>query len=1046
MFIVVFSYENNDIFCPTISLLRIPMKSVRNACSLQPKALEISVADQIEQLDEIIRDTNVAEYFAKTFITGGMRDLLEKGIARLAGKSNNSIFHLKQAMGGGKTHLMVGFGLLAKNLEDRARLIGDIPHQGSFGRVKIAAFNGRNRPPHYLWGEIAAQLGREALFRQFWESGTKAPDEQAWLDLFEGDEPILVLLDEMPPYFQYYATQPLGHGTVADVVTNAFAGMLTAAQKKKNVCIVVSDLSAAYETGGKLIQRALDDAKQELGRAEVGITPVNLESDEIYQILRKRLFSQLPDKNEIAEIASTYAGRLSEAAKARSVDRGADALANDIESTYPFHPSFKSIVALFKDNEKFKQTRGLMELVSRLLKSVWNSPEEIYLIGAQHFDLNLPEVREKLTEISDMRDVIARDLWDSGQSAHAQVIDLSAGTSYAKQVGVLLLTSSLSTSVNAVKGLTELEMLECLISPNHQASHFRPAFEALLKSAWYLHKTQEGRHYFSHAENLTKKLENYAEKAPQPKVDELIRNRLHEMYRPGTREAFDKVLPLPEIDEAEASIKSVRSLLIISPDGKTPPEAVARFFESQTNKNNVLVLTGDRSSMADLDRAARHVYAVAKADAEINAQHPQRSELDDKKTQYDQDFQSTVLNVFDKVLFPGKQGSTDILRSKVLDGTYPSGEPYNGERQIIKTLASDPIKLYTDVAANFDALKARAEQLLFGNQDDVRRTDLLDKSRQATQMPWLPAKGFDLLIQEALQRGVWEDLGNGYLTKKPRPKTTKVLVQIESQPDDTGTCRLRLESQHAGNAPRIHYAEDGPVSEQSPVLSDNMLVTKALRVQFLAVDPSGKNQTGHPTTWTNELTLRNFLHEKERTVELFVAPRGSIRYTLDGTEAREGTPYTGPIPIGKGQVDILVYAECEGLEAKRSFKFAAAGSDEVLLVKEDPAIYKVNTPRKLDSSTKAHDGIRLAKEKGITFQHVTLTLGTAPQVVQLALGDIKVDAEFIEKTLAHLQGLLDPDAPLVLGFKQANTPTGHDLEQFAKALGIELRNEDIIQS
>ena len=57
--------------------------------------------------------------------------------------------------------------------------------------------------------------------------------------------------------------------------------MLTAAQKKKNVCIVVSDLEAAYDTGGKLIQRALDDATQELGRAEVSITPVNLESNEI---------------------------------------------------------------------------------------------------------------------------------------------------------------------------------------------------------------------------------------------------------------------------------------------------------------------------------------------------------------------------------------------------------------------------------------------------------------------------------------------------------------------------------------------------------------------------------------------------------------------------------------------------------------------------------------------------------------------------------------------------------------------------------------------
>lgn len=1020
------------------------MKSVRNACTLQPNALEITVGDQIEQLDEIIRETDSAQYFEKTFITGGMRDLLEKGVARLAGKSNNSIFHLKQAMGGGKTHLMVGFGLLAKNAGDRTKLIGDIPHQDGFGNAKIAAFNGRNRPAHYFWGEVASQLGKASVFRQFSESGTKAPDEKAWLDLFDGDEPILILLDEMPPYFQYYATQSLGQGTVADVITNAFGGMLTAAQKKKNVCVVVSDLSAAYDTGGKLIQRALDDAKQEIGRAEVPITPVNLESDEIYQILRKRLFAKLPDANEIADIASVYGSRLSEAARARTVERGADALANEIESTYPFHPSFRSIVALFKDNEKFKQTRGLMELVSRLLKSVWNTPEDVYLIGAQHFDLALPEVREKLTEISAMRDVIARDLWDSGQSAHAQMIDVAAGSSYARQVGVLLLTSSLSTAVDGVKGLTEPELLECLIDPNRKASDFRPAFEALQKAAWYLHKTKEGRHYFSHAENLTKKLETYAEKAPQPKVDELIRTRLNEMYRPVTREAYEKVLPLPEIDEAEASIKSSRSLLIISPDGKTPPEAVARFFDSQVNKNNVLVLTGDRSSMADLDKAARHVYAVAKADAEIKTDHPQRAELDDKKTQYDQDFQSTVLNVFDKLLFPGRQGTTDLLRSKVLDATYASNEPYNGEKQVIKTLTSDPIKLYTDVAANFDALRARAEQLLFGNQDDVRKTDLIDKSRQATQMPWLPAKGFDQFITMAFGRG-WEDLGNGYITKKPRPQNTKVMVTVDSNPDDTGTCRLRLESQHAGTAPRIHYAEDGPVSEQSPVLKDNALTTKALRVQFLAVDPSGTNQTGPPTTWKNDLTLRNRLDEEARTVELFVAPRGSIRYTTDGTEPREGTPYTGPIPIGKDKVDMLVFAECEGLEAKRTFKFPAADSSDLCIVKDAPATTRSPTHRKLDSSAKAHEGLRLAKEKGITFQNVTLILGSAPKVIQLALTGIQLDAEFIERVLTQLQPLLEPDAPLVLGFKQLNTPSGHDLEQFAKALGIELTNEEIYQ-
>ena len=568
------------------------MKTVRNACRLQPNALDINVGDQIERLDQIIQDTDGQEYFKKTFITDGMKALLSKGIARLAGKTNDSVFHLKQAMGGGKTHLMVGFGLLAKNPSLREERIGSMPYQSGFGSAKIAAFNGRNNPHTYFWGEIARQLSRENVFQEFWESGAKAPDEQSWLSLFEGEDPILILLDELPPYFHYYSTQVLGHGTVADVVTRAFSNMLTAAQKKKNVCIVVSDLTAAYDTGGKLIQRALNDATQELGRAEVSITPVNLESNEIYEILRKRLFTALPDKSQISDIASVYASRLAEAAKARTVERSAEALANDIESTYPFHPSFKSIVALFKENEKFKQTRGLMELVSRLLKSVWESSEDVYLIGAQHFDLSIHDVREKLAEISQMRDVIARDLWDSTNSAHAQIIDINSGNDSAKQVGTLLLTASLSTAVNSVRGLTEKELLECLIDPNHQGSGFRNAFMELQKSAWYLHQTQEGRTYFSHQENLTKKLQVYADKAPQNKVDDLIRHRLDQMYAPVTKEAYEKVLPLPEMDDASASLKTMRTLLIIEPDGKIPPRSVCPFFQG----------SGEQKQPSDPDR------------------------------------------------------------------------------------------------------------------------------------------------------------------------------------------------------------------------------------------------------------------------------------------------------------------------------------------------------------------------------------------------------------------------------------------------------------
>ncbi|MCS6889909.1 MAG: ATP-binding protein, partial [Chloroflexus sp.] len=218
------------------------------------------------------------------------------------GASSQAVFHLRQAMGGGKTHLLVGFGLLAKHRSLRERHFPNITHVRDFDDAAIAAFNGRNNPNHFFWGEIAAQLGKADLFRSFWAEGPRAPGESDWLHLFEGDRPTLILLDEMPPYFHYYAAQPVGGGTVADIAVRAFANLLTAAGKKKNVCVVVSDLTAAYDTGSRLINRALADACAELGRQERNITPVDLAANEIYDILRKRLFAALPDPAEIRRV------------------------------------------------------------------------------------------------------------------------------------------------------------------------------------------------------------------------------------------------------------------------------------------------------------------------------------------------------------------------------------------------------------------------------------------------------------------------------------------------------------------------------------------------------------------------------------------------------------------------------------------------------------------------------------------------------------------------------------------------------------------------
>jgi hypothetical protein len=178
----------------------------------------------------------------------------------------------------------------------------------------------------------------------------------------------------MPPYFHYLNTQKVGNGTIADIATYAFANLLTAAGKKRNVCVVVSDLTASFNNGIQLINQALDNARAELGRQERNITPVDLAANEIYAILRKRLFKTLPDPAVIDDIAAGYGRKLEEASKSKVATRGAEAIADEIAATYPFHPRLKNVIALFKENEQFKQTRGLIELVSRLLRSVWERP------------------------------------------------------------------------------------------------------------------------------------------------------------------------------------------------------------------------------------------------------------------------------------------------------------------------------------------------------------------------------------------------------------------------------------------------------------------------------------------------------------------------------------------------------------------------------------------------------------------------------------------------------------------------------------------------
>jgi hypothetical protein len=453
--------------------------------------------------------------------------------------------------------------------------------------------------------------------------------------------------------------------------------------------------------------------------------------------------------------------------------------------------------------------------------------------------------------------------------------------------------------------------------------------------------------------------------------------------------------------------------------------------------------------MGSVEKAARQLFASHKADGRIPKGHPQRDELERKLQTYEQDFNATVLNLFDKVLFPiQRSGRAPLLASKPLDMTRDTNKPFDGEAQVEKTLTSDPIKLYLDIEKDFDPIRDKSQDLLWPeNQDEARWTDVADRYAEQAGMPWLPPKGLETLKSIACNRGLWEDLGNGYITKKPKRKKTSVQIVPETAPDDVGQVRLRINALNAGPAPRIHYCEEGAVSEASPQLKDQNLLTKALHASFMAVDPSGQFETGGVVTWSNRLVLRNRLQDKdgERMVELMVAPKGDIRYTLDGSEAREGIPYEKPIEVGDGEILLRAFAAAAGLETKTEFRFPAKGKKGVQIDPLKPGRIISRIGHKLDSRAKTFEGLKIASEKGVNFENIHISVGQGAQIVQVMVGELQVDNEFIEAIFKTVLDKFPPTLPVTMTFRKACFQSGHDLKEFAEKLGIELQTGDVEQ-
>ncbi|MEP3665224.1 MAG: DUF499 domain-containing protein [Roseibium sp.] len=1049
--------------------IRVPY--IFEACELSADIESFNRTDQVEHLANMINvsETDARKFFAKNHVTKGMEEFMRLALKRLSGQASESIFELNQSMGGGKTHNMMALGMVAKH-PGLADILPDSVTDGiDLNETRIAAINGRSIDrDRYLWGDIATQLGKEDQFRELWKNGPKAPSEQDWKDLL-GDAPTLILLDELPPHFDYAVTIPVGDGNLSHTLKYALSNLFSAVMNLPNVVVVIASLQGAYQSAGREIAATMKDVSGEARRGSKQITPVDLSTGEIYAILRKRLFAKLPSEEVKETVAKAFAQTFGEAIKGKNQVSSPEQITDEIMESYPFHPSYKDILGLFKENEKFRQTRGLIEFSANLLRNIKKNQgdQEIYLAGVQHFDFSDMASRDQVRNIAGSLDsALAQDIFDTDGSANAQKLDASLGSDAASMIAKLIFISSLSDNMDGIKGLEIPKAVEYLISPGRAASEFSSAFDDLRKTCWYLHTKDGEKFYFSDVANLKKRLDDRAGRAPDERVEAEVKRRLEDIFKPSLKNAYGEVVALPEVREINLT-PSKRSCLILSPDSSSPPEVAANFFSDAVLKNSFCIVTGDGTPFGVLTDKAKRLWAIAKVRDETAGDPRQIKELNEEEEVAELDFMTTVVSLVNKVWYPAydKRDGGDKLRAATLNlGAYQEKGKILGEKAVEEALSDTGVLKLMEVDEEvMPRLMSRAEEILFDTDSSrIPWSLFLERSASRSRWPWLPPKGLEAVCQFAVSRGRWLRGADGYVDcKPPKPRPT-VKVITERQDHEDGVSDLRLVPSNAGDNPEIWMSNTPNVFEDGERVDGDTLTTSEVELWF-ACRPEKNDGEEDPEVrkWTGSLSIT---HEVQvvgttRIVTLSVAPDAEIRWNISGINEKDGDVYDGPIEIEEtsGHVTIYTYAVKGGVDASQKFEVKPVvlrhagpteGDDdheyEESLVTSFPA--RTRQKSRLGSKDAVYRVIDAAKsEPDVEFNDVMLTLGqdgkavlirTQP-MVNLSGSDLSEIINNMAATLPHTSD----DISMTIGriiFKNESA-----FDAFARSSGMDIPTADL---
>lgn len=1045
------------------------MKTVAELCKPRASVFEDMTTDVVLDITNLLNGTiDESKFFDENFQTQGMKLLIDTAFERFQGKSDTGVIKLTQAMGGGKTHNMLALALLAKNPALREKVLGG--KYADVGEVKVIAFTGRESDaPFGIWGALAEQLGKKELFKDLY-SPLQAPGQSAWMNLLKGQK-ILILLDELPPYLDNARAKQIGDSNLCKVTMTALANLFNCMglAEMKNACLVFSDLKATYQAGTAQLQSAFKDLENEANRMARDIAPVALNTDEVYDILKTRLFESVPVKTDegVRDVAEAYRSAAKDAVKAGFVNLNKDhtsfpdALYTGIVDSYPFHPSIKELYARFKENPNFQQTRGLIRLMRQIVRQFYEnkSAETRGLINVYDIDLNNQRTLSFIREIKPaLENAVNHDIAQKGKSVTELIDQENKGEKfpYAQTFGKLVFMASLNDTLNGVNGLSERDAYGYLAAPGANLDEYRKAFDEMRSRCWYLKSDTAGRYAFQHTKSMVAEISSLVDSYSNELARQELMKTLKANFSPRLRNCYELLYVMPAIDEIKLEMNKV-ALVIYEPyaGGGLHPDLRA-FYDNAVFKNRLLFLSGPKATMDTLYENSKRRTAIEsvidtmRANPNFTETDPQYKEASALLDKYTHALLSTIRETFIELSFPAKDNT---LQTEDFKLTFENNH-FDGEKQVVQTLAdARKFEDFTNDPHKLAILKQKCEVRLF-TQKEMRWETILERAATTTNWPILHPSQMNALKEFCFKTDAWRETG-GYLQKGPFPKEPTA-VQVEQTGYDEKTQEFTLKV-HAVNGTVVFYEIGANATTASARIQNDVLKTKETELFFLAVDETPNADECHPTGEGLRFLCKVPLKYEQRqggsgpVMELKTHPSFEIRYTTDGSNPKEdGGTYTGEIVLPEDCTVVLAAVYNHGtLVEEKSINVekggaGTAGGAKVEIDPEKPVSCAFSPRVKFTDTTAVYNELAfLDKFNGLAVSGAQVTIfdkADAGRYSELSTNGLAV-------TPAQLKTMLDcvrdnaftgADITLNLAYKQLKFKAGGDFLEYVDKKKLDL--------